>query len=170
MYAALEEALAAHESLEMPFERGRTLLAYGQVLRRRNSRRAARAALEEALATSANLGAPVWADRAAMELKRDPRGRGPAGLSARRSGSPASRPTAGLTNRQTAERAFVSTKTVEANLSGIYAKLGVHSRPQLVRALADAGMLSAGTDSRGCAAAHSLTANILDVLLSYDHR
>src|SRR5215472_10656738 len=38
------------------------------------------------------------------------------------------------------------------------------------RALADAGMLSAGTDSRGCAAAHSLTANILDVLLSYDHR
>jgi DNA-binding CsgD family transcriptional regulator len=136
--AALQEALAAHENLEMPFERGRTLLAYGQVLRRRNSRRAARAALEEALATFAGLGAPVWADRAAVELTRVPRRRAPAGL------TPTEERIArlvadGWTNRQIAERAFVSTKTVEANLSRIYSKLGVRSRTQLVRTLAEAG-------------------------------
>jgi len=42
----------------------------------------------------------------------------------------------GLTNREVAERAFVSAKTVEANLSRVYDKLGVRSRAQLGRVMA----------------------------------
>jgi DNA-binding NarL/FixJ family response regulator len=37
----------------------------------------------------------------------------------------------GLTNREIAAAAFMSPKTVEANLSRIYRKLGVRSRAQL---------------------------------------
>ena len=45
----------------------------------------------------------------------------------------------GLTNREVADRLFLSVKTVEANLSRIYRKLGLRSRADLVRrALADA--------------------------------
>jgi DNA-binding CsgD family transcriptional regulator len=38
----------------------------------------------------------------------------------------------GLTNREIANQAFVSLKTVEANLARIYRKVGVRSRAELV--------------------------------------
>jgi DNA-binding CsgD family transcriptional regulator len=38
---------------------------------------------------------------------------------------------AGHTNREAAAALFVSVKTVEWNLSKIYAKLGIHSRREL---------------------------------------
>src|SRR5260370_3764294 len=41
----------------------------------------------------------------------------------------------GLTNREVADRAFISPKTVEANLARIYDKLGVHSRAELGRVM-----------------------------------
>ena len=41
----------------------------------------------------------------------------------------------GLTNRAIAEQAFVTVKTVEANLKRAYGKLGIRSRAQLARAL-----------------------------------
>ena len=37
----------------------------------------------------------------------------------------------GLTNREIAERAFLSPKTVEVNLTRVYRKLGVRSRTAL---------------------------------------
>ena len=37
----------------------------------------------------------------------------------------------GLTNREVATRAFMSPKTVEANLTRIYRKLGIRSRAEL---------------------------------------
>jgi len=43
----------------------------------------------------------------------------------------------GLTNRVIAERAFLSPKTVEANLARVYQKLGINSRAQLGRAIAE---------------------------------
>jgi DNA-binding CsgD family transcriptional regulator len=43
--------------------------------------------------------------------------------------------TTGLTNQAIAERAFVTRKTVEANLARAYRKLGISSRAQLSRAL-----------------------------------
>ena len=45
----------------------------------------------------------------------------------------------GGTNRQIAAELFLSPKTVEFHLRQIYAKLGVHSRAQLVAALAEKG-------------------------------
>jgi DNA-binding NarL/FixJ family response regulator len=41
----------------------------------------------------------------------------------------------GMTNRDVASAMFLSPKTVEANLSRIYRKLGVHSRAELARHL-----------------------------------
>jgi DNA-binding CsgD family transcriptional regulator len=41
----------------------------------------------------------------------------------------------GLTNEAISRRCFVSVKTVEANLTRAYRKLGVASRAQLVRAV-----------------------------------
>jgi DNA-binding CsgD family transcriptional regulator len=133
--AATREALSHHEDLEMPFERGRTLLAHGQILRRRQERRKARDVLEDALGQFAALGATGWADRAREELRRVPVKRSQPGLTATEENI-ARLAAAGLTNVQIAERAFISPKTVEANLSRAYAKLGVHSRAQLVNALA----------------------------------
>jgi len=39
--------------------------------------------------------------------------------------------------REVADRAFVSAKTVEANLSRVYDKLGVHSRAELGRVMSE---------------------------------
>jgi DNA-binding NarL/FixJ family response regulator len=41
----------------------------------------------------------------------------------------------GHTNRDIAAKLFVSTKTVEANLTQVYRKLGVHSRAELGRVM-----------------------------------
>lgn len=46
----------------------------------------------------------------------------------------------GLTNKGIAATMFVSTKTVEANLSRAYRKLGISARAQIDRALTDAGL------------------------------
>ena len=133
--AAMRDALEYHESLEMPFERGRTLLAYGQILRRRNERRRARAMLTDAASVFEGLGATSWADRARVELRRIPFRRESADLTSTEEHI-ARLAAAGLTNREIAGQAFISMKTVEANLSRVYAKLSVRSRAQLVRALA----------------------------------
>ncbi len=132
----MHEAVEMHSGLDMPFERGRTLLALGQVLRRRNERRAARSALDEALATFAMLGVQPWADRVRAELARLPVRRAPSGLTPteeRIAGLAAS----GLTNKEVARRAFVAVKTVEANLARAYGKLGVSSRAELGRVMSE---------------------------------
>ena len=43
----------------------------------------------------------------------------------------------GLTNKLIAERVFVSPKTVESNLARVYRKLGIRSRAELGRAMAE---------------------------------
>jgi DNA-binding CsgD family transcriptional regulator len=45
----------------------------------------------------------------------------------------------GMTNREVAQALFVSTKTVETQLSQAYAKLGIGSRTELADALAGGG-------------------------------
>ena len=56
---------------------------------------------------------------------------------------------AGATNREIATALFVSVKTVEATLSRSYRKLGVRSRTQLARMLADAAQSAGGTGGAG---------------------
>jgi hypothetical protein len=66
----LERALAAHERLPMPLERGRTLLAQAAVLRRAKQKAAARDAAVEARRVFDAPGAPAWSARAEAELAR----------------------------------------------------------------------------------------------------
>ncbi|MGB9378890.1 MAG: helix-turn-helix transcriptional regulator, partial [Mycobacteriales bacterium] len=127
----LDGALALHAEQPIPFERGRTLLVKGVVRRRAKEKRAAGDALAEAAAVFETVGAAAWRDRAQAEL----------GRVGRRTGSPtqltateqriAELAATGLTNRQVAEQAFISPKTVEANLARVYRKLGISSRAEL---------------------------------------
>jgi DNA-binding CsgD family transcriptional regulator len=135
---ALERAASEHARLDIPFERARTLVALGRLRRRHKQKRAAREALTDAQALFVSLGAPLWTERAAAELGR-------VGLrtSSRTELSETERRVAelaaeGLSNREVAERAFVSPRTVEGVLTRVYRKLGVRSRSSLARAL-DAG-------------------------------
>ena len=45
----------------------------------------------------------------------------------------------GLSNKEVAERLYVSVATVDTHLRGVYAKLGVRSRTQLARRLGSPG-------------------------------
>jgi DNA-binding CsgD family transcriptional regulator len=136
--AALADALAAHESLPQPFELARTLLVQGQIERRAKSRAAAREALTRALQLFDNLGAARWSDRTAAELARIP-GRAPSSHELSDTERRVAELVAeGLSNKQVAGKLFVTVRTVEANLSKIYAKLGVHSRTELAALLHNA--------------------------------
>jgi DNA-binding NarL/FixJ family response regulator len=133
--AAAECSLAFFDGLPMPFERARTVLVTGQIRRRRKEKRLARQALEEALTTFESLGTPVWADRARAELARIPQRLTANGLTTTEERI-ARLAVTGLTNREIADRLFLSPKTVEVNLTRIYRKLGVRSRAVLASRLA----------------------------------
>jgi DNA-binding CsgD family transcriptional regulator len=133
----VEGALAALDELDddraarLPLERGRALLLRGALERRAKRKGTARESLEAALEIFAGLGAPPWVERAQAELRRV--GRRPTDgdeltPTERRIAELAA---SGMTNREVAQRAFVSPKTVEANLARVYRKLGIRSRAEL---------------------------------------
>lgn len=145
---AAERSLSLFEGLPMPFERARTMFVLGQIRRRRREKGLARKALDEALAAFQDLATPVWAGRARAELARIPQRRpstDPPSIPVQ--ASAASDPAlagltsteetiarlvaSGLTNKEVADRTFLSPKTVEVNLTRIYRKLGVRSRAAL---------------------------------------
>jgi DNA-binding CsgD family transcriptional regulator len=131
-----ERALAAHENLHMPVELGRTLLAQGRLHRRHNERRRAQECLERAISVLDAAGASAWAALARDELIR---ARGRRGSSARLTATERTiceLAGSGMRNHEIAAQLFLSNKTVEANLSRSYRKLGVRSRTELVAALA----------------------------------
>ena len=126
-------AMTEHDRLAMPFERARTQLLLGQLLRRQRSD--ATAVLRDALAAFENLGTTLWAERARTELAgAKPRARAQEGLTAaeRRVAELAA---SGMTNRDVAATLFISAKTVEATLARVYRKLGIRSRAELGRQL-----------------------------------
>jgi DNA-binding CsgD family transcriptional regulator len=128
-------ALAANERVDEPFERARTLLLLGTVRRRAGQKRLARETLAEARHAFEALGATGWAEQAAAEIRRiGGRAAASEGLSEmeRRIARLAAE---GRTNREIAAAAVVSVKTVEANLTKAYRKLGVRSRTELARLL-----------------------------------
>ena len=132
--AAIGEAEAIHRRIEDRWELARTLLVAGDVHRRARRRARARAVLREALEIFAFLGARRWAKLAREQLARIGAARQEGGL------TPTQREVAGLvasglTNRQVADRIFMSPHTVEAHLSAIYRALGIRSRGQLSAAL-----------------------------------
>ncbi|MEX2546455.1 MAG: AAA family ATPase [Chloroflexota bacterium] len=133
--AQLEDALVEHERSPQPLERGRTLLALGSTLRRAKRRRDARETLMRALELFDSLGTPLWAERAASELARIP-GRpvasGELTVTERRVAELVAE---GLSNKEVAAKLFISVRTVEANLSSVYAKLRLRSRSELAARL-----------------------------------
>lgn len=132
----LEQALAAHTRLPMPLELGRTLLTRGIVQRRMKRRAAARESLEGALALFDDLGATLWTERARSEIERiGVRSGAQIGLTPVEQRI-ASLVAHGCTNGEIAAKLSLSRKTVEANLSRSYRKLGVRSRAELVARLA----------------------------------
>lgn len=142
-------ALACDDDCPMPFERSRTLLAYGRRLRRAGRRVQARTVLAEAIAGFAGLEAEPWRQQAARELRSaggspplsgtdsrtDRVGTGTASLTPQEQRI-AREVARGASNREIATILFVSPKTVESHLTHIHRKLGVRSRAQLVALLA----------------------------------
>jgi DNA-binding CsgD family transcriptional regulator len=117
-------------------ELARTLADLGELLMRDGDRRAARDTTRQAAELALECHAPAMAERLNVSLTAG--GGRPSRLSA--SGvhalTPSERRIArlvadALTNRQIAERLFVTEKTVEAHLSRTFRKLGVRSRTQL---------------------------------------
>jgi DNA-binding NarL/FixJ family response regulator len=129
------DALVLHAQVELPLDRGRTLLALGAAQRRLKRRREARATLEEAFALLDGIGAALWAERARMELKRiSGRAATPGAL------TPAEERVAvlvaeGRTNREVAAALYLSERTVEGHLARIFGKLGVRHRTEIASAL-----------------------------------
>jgi DNA-binding NarL/FixJ family response regulator len=105
------------------------------MLRRAKQKRAARERLEEALEIFNSLGAAAWIQRAESELSRI--APAPAGVSSLTptEGRVAELVAGGRTNKEVAAELFLSVKTVEANLSRVYAKLSVRSRTELAARL-----------------------------------
>ena len=143
--AAFEDALSRHAEVELPLDRGRTLLALGATQRRMKRRREARATLEEALGVFEGIGAALWAERARGELKRiSGRAATPGAL------TPAEERVAALvvegkTNKEVAAALFLSDRTVEGHLARIFGKLGIRQRTEIAGALQIGGSTQSNT-------------------------
>ena len=123
------------------FDLARVRLAYGERLRRHRAMAAARVQLNAALETFEGLEARPWLDRASAELRAT-------GQAKPRSGDKildrltaqefeiVSLAASGLTNKQIAERLFLSHRTVSGHLHRAFPKLGVATRAALRDALA----------------------------------
>jgi DNA-binding CsgD family transcriptional regulator len=132
----VEGALAAFDEVDpeaaakLPFDLACNLLVRGRLHRRARHRRAAADDLQEALGIFECLGAPDWIEVSRAELER---------VGLRRAAQEltetelrvAELAATGLTNREIAAQAFISPKTVEANLARVYRKLGIRSRAEL---------------------------------------
>jgi DNA-binding CsgD family transcriptional regulator len=138
--AAFGEALEGHDEVDIPLDRGRTLVALGATQRRAKRRREARETLEEALAVFERIGAALWAERARAELKRiSGRAASPGEL------TPAEQRVAALvaqgkTNKEVAAALFLSDRTVEGHLGRIFGKLGIRHRAEVAGALQTRGI------------------------------
>jgi DNA-binding NarL/FixJ family response regulator len=138
--AAAEEAASAFAEIGFPLDHARSLLAAGAAKRRAGQRRQAADSLASAIEILERLGAPLWIARAQDELRRAaPRPRSDRELTAaeRRVATLVAQ---GMTNREVASQLFTTVATVEAHLTRIYRKLGIRSRTQLARAVADGSL------------------------------
>jgi DNA-binding CsgD family transcriptional regulator/tetratricopeptide (TPR) repeat protein len=135
-------ALELHAHSPMPFERARTELCFGERLRRSRRRREAIDHLLCANRGFERLGAAPWVKRTAAELRvagHDVEIQGPSSFETL---TPQELQIAlvvgrGATNREAAGELLLSRRTVEHHLVRIYRKLGLHSRSQLVRRVAE---------------------------------
>ncbi|WP_280854261.1 helix-turn-helix transcriptional regulator [Streptomyces sp. SAI-041] len=136
-------ALDLHAHGTRDFERARTELLFGGALRRLRHRAEARDRLRSALEAFDHFGAPHCAARARAELRA---------LGAPAAPMHAVNPVAtltaqqllvarmvaeGATNREIAARLALSPRTIDHHLRGVFTRLGIRSRIELVRLIAD---------------------------------
>ena len=134
--ALLRSAADAFERLGCAPDAARAVLLHGRALLRAGRRAHAADALADARRRFAAIGAPLWEARATAELERAAPGR------ARGELTPTERRIAGLVaegrrNREIGQALFMSVATVEAHLTRTYRKLGIRSRSELARRVAD---------------------------------
>jgi DNA-binding CsgD family transcriptional regulator len=132
--SVLRQAVVQHEEVRDRFGRARALLALGVVYRRARQKRAAREAIEAALAGFEQLGAATWVEKARAELGSISGRSREDGLTAAER-RVATLVAEGRTNREVAAALFLAERTVAGHLTHIYAKLGVRSRSELARQL-----------------------------------
>jgi DNA-binding CsgD family transcriptional regulator len=135
-----EETLALPGIERWQIDLARVRLAYGERLRRTRAMTKARVHLNAALAIFQRLGARPWVDRANTELRATGQTKPRAGESILDRLTPqeyeiAALAASGLTNKQIAERLFLSHRTVGGHLHRAFPKLGVATRAALRDAL-----------------------------------
>ena len=130
------EAIERLQNCRMEAFLARTHLVFGEWLRREGRRSDSREQLRTAHSLLSNMGAEVFAGRAAREL------RATGERARRRTSQPSDALTAqeltiarlvatGATSREVGEQLFLSPRTIEAHLRNIFRKLGITSRRQL---------------------------------------
>jgi DNA-binding CsgD family transcriptional regulator len=132
----LEAAVDVLRKSEAALERAGAMVDFGAALRRSGKRRDAVRVLREGLDLAQRCGAEALVCRAMDEASAAgarPRRTALTGLEAltERERQVASLAAQGYSNREIAERRFVTVKTVEWHLSHAYMKLGVNSRGEL---------------------------------------
>jgi DNA-binding CsgD family transcriptional regulator len=143
---ALEEAVEVLSRSPARLEHARAAADLGAALRRAGRRVDAREPLRVALELAHACGATALASRARTELVASGAKPRRQALSGADSLTPSERRVTtmaaeGLTNRDIAQRLFVTPKTVEVHLSSAYRKLAIGSRTQLSEALGGAAAL-----------------------------
>lgn len=129
-------ALEAPALARRPFERAQALLAYGEWLRRRRRISDARPPLADAETVFRRLGAQPWVARSQSELRAAgarsgiTKPDGFAGLTPQQQ-QIVRLAALGLTNREVAEKLYLSPRTVSSHLYRAFPKLGVTVRSQL---------------------------------------
>jgi DNA-binding CsgD family transcriptional regulator len=143
--AQFDEALCDPDGDQWPFERAQLRLDYAEWLRRRRRINDAKPVLNEALGTFRRLRARSWSQRAEAELRAC--GVAVTGTTGGRDAlgelTPQQRQivllaSRGLTNREIADRVFLSPGTVSSHLYRSFPKLGVADRHQLGDVIAGA--------------------------------
>jgi DNA-binding CsgD family transcriptional regulator len=117
--------------LRLPLELGRCLLILGTAQRKARRRREAAISLDDAIITFGRLGATRWQELAEAQRARLAAGKDDSLTPTER--RIAELVAAGHSNSEIAATLFISVKTVEANLTRIYRKLGVRGRVDLAR-------------------------------------
>ncbi|WP_067834084.1 helix-turn-helix transcriptional regulator [Nocardia lijiangensis] len=135
-----ERSLALHAEHRQPYDEARTRLVYGEWLRRNRRRVDARPQLQAAMETFDRLGAAVWSDRAAAELRatghtvpNHSRVSDPLIVLTPQELQVVRLAVTGASNRQIGAQLFLSPRTVAYHLYKAFPKLGITSRAELAR-------------------------------------
>jgi DNA-binding CsgD family transcriptional regulator len=151
----LHESVAVLADAGLNYERARSLTELGMRMRRDQRRAAGRGALREAASLARACGAERLEELALEELaiagarRRRRVALGPASLTPSEFRI-AVAAAGGATNKDIAQRLFLSLSTVETHLTSVYRTLGISSRSELAGALADDSTASsAAIEDRG---------------------